>query len=227
MHLSEHITNPLRELTNMAEEVNNGNYEIKLNYDGNDEVGILTRTFNKLISNLKIHIGDLNNLAYADALTSLRNKGACDTYTEKLQNQINESNGEIEFAIGISDCNNLKLINDLYGHDKGDIYLKNSSALICKIFQHSPVFRTGGDEFTIILQNEDFQNREKLIRILSEKSIEISKNTEKPWEKISVAIGIAEYNPKIDSSVGDVMRRADKLMYEHKRKLKTRKKPYR
>lgn len=222
MRLSGHITRPLRELTNMAKEVNNGNYDVKLEASGNDEVSILTNTFNQLISHLKVHIKDLNNLAYADALTSLRNKGACDIYIQKLQNQLNDSNGNLKFAIGIFDCNNLKIINDRHGHDKGDIYLKSASTLICRVFKHSPVFRTGGDEFTVVLQNEDYQKRNELINLFEEKSFEISETKKAHWEKVSVAIGIADYDSEIDKSVIDVMRRADYLMYENKRKQKNK-----
>ncbi|MBO7373902.1 MAG: diguanylate cyclase, partial [Oscillospiraceae bacterium] len=38
---------------------------------------------------------------------------------------------------------NLKQVNDQYGHDKGDAYIKTASQLICRIFKHSPVFRIG------------------------------------------------------------------------------------
>ena len=206
----------------MAKEVNHGNYDVKLEAFGNDEVSILTNTFNQLISHLKTHIKDLNNLAYADALTSLRNKGACDIYMQKLQNQLNNSHGDFEFAIGIFDCNNLKTINDKYGHDKGDIYLKSASTLICQVFKHSPVFRTGGDEFTVVLQNEDYKKRKELINLFEEKSFEISATKKARWEQISVAAGIADYDSQIDNSVEDVMRRADYLMYENKRKLKNK-----
>ena len=46
----------------------------------------------------------------------------------------------------------LKLINDTYGHEKGDIYLKTACNAICDVFRHSPVFRMGGDEFAVLLQ---------------------------------------------------------------------------
>ena len=47
--------------------------------------------------------------------------------------------GELtELAVGIFDCNYLKKINDRYGHDKGDIYIKNACQLICEIYVHSP-----------------------------------------------------------------------------------------
>lgn len=216
MNITDRVVKPLRELTEVAGRVSDGDYDVELTYSGNDEVGILTRSFNQLIRHLKIYISDLNNLAYADALTSVRNKGAFDIYARKLQSQLYESDGDVEFAIGVFDCDDLKLINDRYGHDKGDCYLKNASSLICSVFQHSPVFRTGGDEFTMILQDEEYRNREELARLFEETGDEICASTDEPWEQVRVAKGIAVYDRRMDRSVDDVMRRADKLMYENK-----------
>ena len=217
MHLTNHITRPLRELTDAAGQLNAGNYDIELNYAGTDEVGILTSAFRRLIRHLKSHIGDLNNRAYADALTSVRNKGAFDIYTRELEQALFHSPDSLRFAVGVFDCDNLKTINDRYGHDKGDIYLKTASALICRVFQHSPVFRIGGDEFAVILQHDDYRNRNALIRLFDAGNAEICASAREPWEQTRISMGIAEFNPNTDSSVGDVTRRADKRMYENKR----------
>ena len=216
MHFTGSITRPLLQLTEVAEKVNSGDYECALDYKGNDEVGILTKTFNNLTASLKTYIHDLNDLAYADALTGVHNKGAYDIYIQKMEIQLQESEKEAEFAICIFDCNNLKAVNDHYGHDKGNIYLKLSCALICKVFDHSPVFRVGGDEFAAILQKKDYIDREELIAFFDQ-SCKQSQTEENPvWERINIARGIAVYDKENDYSVNDVVRRADKLMYENK-----------
>ena len=211
-----HITKPLHELTESAEQVNKGNYDCKLDYKGNDEVGILTKAFNNLISHLKVYISDLNDLAYADALTSVHNKGAFDKYTHIIQEQIDKNEIKPEFGIIIFDCNDLKTINDTYGHDKGNLYLKNTCQLICDVFNHSPVFRIGGDEFTVILQNQDYHNRTELLNQFDKMSLETQTDAEDPWKPVNSARGLAVYDPSIDESINDVIRRADKLMYEDK-----------
>lgn len=213
----KHITDPLHKLTEAAEQVDRGNYYVELDYEGNDEVGVLTRTFNNLIRHLRVYISDLNSLAYADALTSVRNKGAFDIFTREIQAQINTSGMQPKFAVGVFDCNYLKDINDKYGHDKGDIYLQNSSKLICRTFNHSPVFRIGGDEFAVILRNEDYRNAAELEKSFFKKLDELKKSNKKPWEKVSIAAGIAYYDPRVDHSVNNVVRRADKLMYINKK----------
>ena len=86
--------------------------------------------------------------------------------------------------------------------------------------QHSPVFRIGGDEFSVILQNEDYRNRDQLVRQFEKTSKEINDSREDRWEQVHVALGIAVYDAKNDRSVNDVVRRADKFMYENKRARK-------
>ena len=216
------ITKPLRDLTRVAEQVNGGDYDSALDYRGRDEVGILTGTFNRLTAHLKTYIGKLNDLAYADALTSVHNKGAFDLYMQGLEAELREPEGPQEFAVVIFDCNDLKKVNDSFGHDKGDLYLKAACELICRVFNHSPVFRIGGDEFAAVLQGADFRDREDLVRRFDESSLEILRQTEVVWEKVDIARGLAVYDPLEDGTVNDVVRRADKLMYEHKWRTKHR-----
>ena len=164
-------------------------------------------------------VKDLNKQVFVDPLTSVRNKGAITKFIHELQGRI-DSGEKVEAAVGMFDCNNLKYINDKYGHDKGDEYLKAASRLICRVFQHSPVFRIGGDEFAVILQNEDYYNREELIGLFDADESEINRLAENEWDEVNVAIGIADYDPSIDGTVIDTMRRADKMMYENKRSKK-------
>ena len=158
----------------------------------------------------------LNQKVFVDALTSVRNKGAFSDYIQELQNLLDQ-NEKLEFAIGVFDCDDLKAVNDQHGHDKGDLYLKSASSLICRVFQHSPVFRIGGDEFAVVLMNEDFENREELIRQFKEAEQDISASADNQWEQVHIALGIAVYDQEIDRSVNDTARRADKIMYQNKR----------
>ena len=164
-------------------------------------------------------VEDLNRQVYVDALTRVRNKGGYDDYIKSLEARL-EKGEALELTVGVFDCDNLKLVNDHYGHDKGNIYLKTACQLICKTFQHSPVFRIGGDEFTVVLIGEDYQNREALVRQFEQKEEEISASTQNEWDKVHVAMGFADYNANLDGSVNDTVRRADKNMYENKRNWK-------
>ena len=221
MYYTKHIVKPVEELTEAAEEVDKGNYNISLGYDGNDEIGRLTSTFKSLTVHMKENITALNRRAYVDALTSVRNKWAYAGYIDDLQACMDMDNGQMRFAVGVFDCDDLKVINDKYGHDKGDIYLKTASSLMCRIFKRSPVFRIGGDEFSVILQNDAFQDRDGLIREFRNAMAEVNASADNPWEQVRVSFGIAEYDAEQDGAVIDVVRRADKNMYENKRTRKT------
>lgn len=214
------ITKPLKELTIAAERICEGDYTAELSYKGDDEIGVLTSAMNKLINHLSGYIEDINSLAYGDSLTSVHNKNAFDVALKDIQSQIVKDKENIEFAIVICDCDNLKDINDKYGHDKGNVYLKNSSLLMTRVFKNSSVYRIGGDEFAIILQGNDYENRDALRQFFLEKSAEICAFAKEPWEQIKVSIGIATYDPEIDNSAEDVMIHADHLMYDNKRERK-------
>ena len=162
---------------------------------------------------------NLSRRVYVDALTSVQNKGGYTDYVITLQDRLDQ--GEVtEFAICMFDCDDLKYINDEFGHEKGDVYLKTATRLICRIFPHSPVFRIGGDEFISILQNKDFDDRNELIKKFEEESKAINEATENDWENINISLGMAEYDPKTDRSINDTVTRADEKMYENKRKRK-------
>ncbi len=215
---SVQITKPLKQLTEAAIQADQGNYDFKLDYNGRDEVGTLTKTFKCMADHMKAHISDLNKRAYVDALTSVRNKGAFANYIDDMQKELDEKGREeLQFAIGVFDCDDLKTVNDMHGHDKGDVYLKTASRLICRIFQHSPVFRTGGDEFAVVLRNEDFENREALAAEFEKAAADACAAAGNRWEEVHTSMGIAVFDPVRDQTVIDTMRRADKMMYMNKR----------
>ena len=139
---------------------------------------------------------------------------------EELQEQINNGSIDPNFAMGEFDCDGLKRINDEYGHEKGDIYLKKACRTISDVFKRSPVYRVGGDEFFIILQHEDFHNLSYLLKRFDVVVENINASSRDPWEKVSLSRGFAIYDPAEDNIVQKIMDRADKLMYENKRERK-------
>ena len=119
------------------------------------------------------------------------------------------------FAVAVCDVNGLKVINDTLGHKAGDEHIIKASRMICDIFQHSPVYRTGGDEFVVILTGRDYLIRKELVLALHDRSVEhISTND------VVISGGLSDYRPGEDVSFHDVFERADALMYEEKKLLK-------
>jgi diguanylate cyclase (GGDEF)-like protein len=169
---------------------------------------------------MKTEVSRMDMLAYQDALTHVKNKA----WYDEVEKRVNEDieNGTARFGIIMADLNNLKKINDNYGHEHGNDYIFGACHLICVTFDHSPVFRIGGDEFVILLERGDYDNRE---RLLSELKIIFKSTThdesKEPWERYSVATGMAEFNPGRDTCMNDVFKRADELMYANKVASKT------
>ena len=160
-------------------------------------------------------------LAQKDSLTGIRNRTAYDLAEQQLDEDIKAGTIK-EYAILMCDVNRLKMANDQYGHDKGNELLINSSALICSIFKHSMVCRIGGDEFVAILKGPDFDNRYELLERLRNQ-IESNEQTNLPiYKKISLATGLADYDPIKDKCADDVFHRADTLMYKNKAELKNK-----
>ena len=212
------ITKPLLRLTTASRQLAEGNYDVDLDYEGDDEVGVLTNAFRQLRDHLKIYISDLNGRAYRDALTGVKNKGAFDISAERLNDAILRD--DAAFAVVMFDCNSLKQINDVYGHGMGDHYLLNACRVICRTYAHSPVFRLGGDEFAALLQGQDYRERNALLYRFDRLSEDASAAAKEPWQRVNVAVGMAEYRPGSDTSVEEVLKRADEAMYEAKRRYK-------
>ncbi len=153
-------------------------------------------------------------IAYTDALTGVKSKHAFVEAEEILNERIRS--GEVdELGVVALDLNDLKYINDTYGHESGDAYIKEGCRVICKTFQHSPVFRVGGDEFTVILEGEDYKNREELLRGFDEK-IEANVHS----KGVVIASGLATFRKATDSDYQHIFERADKRMYQRKAELK-------
>ena len=152
--------------------------------------------------------------AYKDGLTGVKNKLAYLEALAELETAL--ENGELtEYGVVVFDVNGLKTINDTLGHEAGDEAIKSGCRIICHQFDHSPVFRIGGDEFVAILKGSDFANRETLLEAFRKTINENQKNGD-----VVVASGLAIYDASTDSSYNDVFKRADEAMYEHKRALK-------
>ncbi len=164
----------------------------------------------------KKELGSTRKLVYIDSLTGVKNKRAFTEASKEIEEAVNC--GLIkEFGIVVFDLNGLKNINDLYGHDAGDQYIQKGSGIICDIFQHSPVYRIGGDEFTAFLRGNDYENREKLCDTF-EKLME--ENLEK--NKVVISNGLSIFMGYGNDTFSAVFERADKLMYERKRYLKNK-----
>ena len=215
---SRSITKPLKKLTIEAKKMITGDMNAEFNIRQNDEIGELAKSFAAAKFHISQHMKQMQGLAFQDSLTGVRNKMAYDNYRSELNARV--ESGEVKsYGIAIFDTNNLKEINDTYGHENGNAYLVNSCKLICQIFAHSPIFRIGGDEFIAILTGKDLENYHELFDQLKE-SMDLTKNASFPWKQISIAcgFGIADYAKA--TTIEETFNKADKNMYTNKRAIK-------
>jgi len=155
-----------------------------------------------------------------DALTKVLSRISYDNKIKDLDRKIREDPVSVRFAICECDLNNLKIVNDTFGHDKGDQYIINCCKAICDIFKHSPVYRIGGDEFVAILQSDDYDNLDKIKEAFNRFSTSEIKSEGTLFDKRSFAAGFAVYDNNRDRCFNDVMKRADVEMYHNKQMLK-------
>ena len=161
----------------------------------------------------------LEHRAYRDTLTGLQNRTAYYEYNRILDKRI--ADGEADFSILMVDVNFLKRMNDTYGHEKGNEYLKNSSDLVGRIFGRDRVYRTGGDEFVVILDGEAQREAGGLIGRFKAAVAQCQTEIDlQPWQRVSAAIGMATYDESRDTCAEDVLKRADAAMYQDKLAMK-------
>ncbi len=152
--------------------------------------------------------------ARTDGLTGIYNRN----YFLEVQDDINHKikNGTIkEFSTVMCDINDLKTINDTYGHDVGDKFIIDAKNILNEVFKDSLIFRVGGDEFIVFLSGNEYKNRELLMEKIN--TININHKKEK---KVILACGYSDFDSSTDTDLNSVLKRADKLMYENKKVLK-------
>ena len=162
---------------------------------------------------------ELEQHAYRDTLTGLQNRTAYQEHSQALDGRI--GSGNADFSILMVDVNFLKRMNDTYGHEKGNAYLKNAADLLSHVFGRDFLYRTGGDEFVIVMEDEAQDSAENMIRQFKHIAAGAQANPGlQPWQKVSAAIGIAKYEPGRDVCAADVLKRADAAMYQDKLAMK-------
>ncbi len=160
----------------------------------------------------------LASLMEQDTLTKVKNRTAFEKYVSLIEEGIVNKTSPAFAAIYL-DINDLKVINDAHGHEKGDEYIKNCCSFICENFKRSPVFRIGGDEFVVIAIGDDYMNYRLLIAAMREAMQKKAK--EKDFVKrISIATGYAEYKPDMQTTFNDILKQADDMMYQVKSEMK-------
>ena len=162
----------------------------------------------------------VNRIAYIDALTELGNRAAFIKYESVLFEKI--ANEEIPgVRIGMFDLNCLKTVNDSLGHTAGDMYIKGAADALKKSFgSECKCFRTGGDEFVVIMEGSETATEqffEESAKRLEKEEAEFDKTS---GLDIHMYIAVGSAYAGNDVSITDAEKKADSLMYENKKQYK-------
>lgn len=148
-------------------------------------------------------------LSFHDEMTGLYNRRYFENKLEELNNP-----ARYNLSVIIADINNLKIINDNYGHKKGDQYIKETANLLKSVTREKDIIsRIGGDEFAIILPETNKKECSQIIK-------RIKKKTKKHPEKyFSIAFGYI-YNSQKYKTLEAMINAADRKMYHNKKEIK-------
>lgn len=172
----------------------------------------------KDINEIKRMEEKLRNLSLTDALTGLYNRRGFFTLVEQLL-KLSKRQKTGTFML-YADVDNLKDINDTFGHQEGDLALIEIANILKKNFRESDIIaRIGGDEFVAIPVGTAGDTIE-IITARLQKSFEIYNEERNCSYKLSLSVGTAYYDPERPCSIDELLIQGDKLMYERKRQTR-------
>ncbi len=138
---------------------------------------------------------ELESIAFLDLLTNIPNRRA---FHKHLNDYIADDKS---FWLLLLDLDGFKAVNDNLGHDAGDIVLKVFSERISQMSKDIELYRLGGDEFTVVVSNNNRQD-------------EIAEITAEIIKLANIPISVGDDNAKIGVSIGAVHRRSDAREYD-------------
>ena len=165
----------------------------------------------------------LRSMAYTDQLTGLSNRAQFERRLDELdaEKHVHET-----VAVIVFDVNDLKKVNDNYGHQAGDALIKAAAAAISSAFAGDFCsYRIGGDEFASLYSGHESSGYiEHRLDMFYGRVAKM--NEDKPEHlKLSIAAGVAYMSVNNSESISSVFRRADRIMYENKKGMKEKEMP--
>lgn len=178
----------------------------------------LVHAINTLVRKQISYYNQVEDAAYMDLLTSVKNRNSFDDYFPETFGMYKQMDEPLSFAI--MDIDHFKHFNDQYGHLVGDQVLKEvaylSKEILSKPDNYGQIFRIGGEEFGFVFRNKKL---EESVRILEEINERINNHVVINGEhkiKVSVSFGLSELKKK-DKKATDLYHRVDAYLYHSKK----------
>ena len=166
----------------------------------------------------KIFDQDLENMALTDGLTGLYNRRYFDMFYENIFNQ--SSRYGMPLTLIMCDIDHFKKINDTYGHDKGDVVLKEIATILKSNTRKTDIAaRFGGEEFMVCLPSTEITSALDVARKIKQMVLNVKT---KDIKKVTVSMGVTSYRKEFDNNPTGLLKRLDDLLYEAKKRGRNR-----
>ncbi|TDO78293.1 PAS domain S-box-containing protein/diguanylate cyclase (GGDEF)-like protein [Halanaerobium saccharolyticum] len=171
----------------------------------NDKKSILVTAQN--ITEKKEKQSQIKFLNYHDKLTGLYNRNFLEKELKRLSTR-----RQLPISVIMGDVNGLKLVNDAFGHQKGNELLKAIAGIFETVCRKEDIIaRWGGDEFVILLPKTSLDNARKVAERIRKSCAEADKMP----INLSIALGVAQIK-NLDQSYEEVFKKAEAKMYRNK-----------
>lgn len=221
--LMRQILRPLMNAAHLADQMTKGEIPYEpLPVVRDDEVGHLTKAFNRLLTKLLESKSKLEHLAHHDSLTGLPNRKLLEDRMNQAQARAKRN--RIQISLLFIDLDGFKPINDELGHDAGDIALCSVANRLSEIVRREDTLaRVGGDEFVILLSDLAENNARESTELVAKKCLDAFKeafNIKGQPRTLGTSIGIAMGSGS--SNIEKMLTAADHAIYEAKRTGRSR-----
>ncbi|MBQ9278710.1 MAG: GGDEF domain-containing protein [Lachnospiraceae bacterium] len=157
----------------------------------------------------------LNELSITDQLTGINNRRG---FLDSVQSYVNSSYNEGKRAmIVFADMDNLKQVNDIYGHKNGDFAIKSIANILKKSFDDDDIIgRIGGDEFVAFAFLDDAERPQVIRNTIASLSKDLNDTCGKPYY-IDISLGVYTFTCTPSISIEEILHNADEALYENKK----------
>ncbi len=181
---------------------------------------ILLNKWQTLLDSEKENSKNFEKISKHDELTGVYNRRGYFDYAQSIIK--NPANTGKNAVVVFADLDNLKLINDQFGHDDGDYALKSIANILVRSFRASDIIgRIGGDEFAILALLNNTENIGSITNRIKKTNMSFNDSCDKPYY-INTSVGVYPFTCSSSIELSSILEHADELLYQQKKnKLKT------